>query len=82
MFWPGAGVDAGFVILLLWLFTQLYPAGVAVRQTGTLRFLFQDLHNLALRPTVLSVDRGRCHRAEPGRYCFAHVLASHASGRT
>ena len=49
MFWPGAGVDAGFVILLLWLFTQLYPA-VWLFGNGDLRFLFQDLHNLAYSP--------------------------------
>lgn len=49
MFLPGAFVDAGFVILVLWLFTQLYPA-VWLFGNGDLRFLFQDPHNLAYSP--------------------------------
>lgn len=49
MFLPGAFVDAGFVVLVLWLFTQLYPA-VWLFGNGDLRFLFQDPHNLAYSP--------------------------------
>jgi VanZ family protein len=49
MFRPGACVDAGFVILVLWLFTQLYPA-VWLFGNGDLRFLFQDPHNLGYSP--------------------------------
>ena len=51
MFLPGAFVDAGFVILVLWLFTQLYPA-VWLFGNGDLRFLFQDPHNLAYSPAT------------------------------
>ncbi|HYL17784.1 MAG TPA: VanZ family protein [Burkholderiales bacterium] len=49
MFLPGAAVDAGFVVLVLWLFTQLYPA-VWLFGNGDLRFLFEDLLNLTYSP--------------------------------
>jgi VanZ family protein len=49
VFLPGAFVDAGFVILLLWLLTQLYPA-VWLFGNGDLRFLLQDGRNLAYSP--------------------------------
>jgi VanZ family protein len=49
MFLPGAVVDAGFVLLVLWLFTQLYPV-VWLFGNGDLRFLFEDPHNLAYSP--------------------------------
>jgi VanZ family protein len=48
-FLPGAAADAGFVVLLLWLFTQLYPA-VWLFGNGDLRFLVQDLLNLTYSP--------------------------------
>ena len=49
VFLPGAATDAGFVVLLLWLFTQLYPV-VWLFGNGDLRFLFEDLLNLTYRP--------------------------------
>lgn len=50
MFLPGAVVDAGFVVLVLWLFTQLYPA-VWLFGNGDLHFVIQDPRNLAYTPT-------------------------------
>jgi VanZ family protein len=49
IFLPGALVDAGFVILVLWLFTQLYPA-VWLFGNGDLRFWLNAVRNLAYTP--------------------------------
>jgi len=49
VFLPGAMVDAGFVILVLWLFTQLYPA-VWLFGNGDLRFWLNGVRNLAYTP--------------------------------
>jgi VanZ family protein len=49
VFQPGSFVDAGLVILLVWLFTQFYPA-VWLFGNGDLRFLFQEPRNLAYSP--------------------------------
>lgn len=49
LFLPGAWVDAGFVALVLWLFTQLYPA-VWLFGNGDLSYAFHDPHNLAYSP--------------------------------
>jgi VanZ family protein len=49
IFLSGAIVDAGFVVLMLWLFTQLYPA-VWLFGNGDLRFWLQGVHNLAYTP--------------------------------
>jgi VanZ family protein len=49
LFLPGAGADFGFVVLVLWLFSQLYPA-VWLFGTGDLRFLTASSHNLIYDP--------------------------------
>jgi VanZ family protein len=49
IFLPGAAVDAGFVMLMLWLFTHLYPA-VWLFGNGDLRFWLRPVSNLAYTP--------------------------------
>jgi len=49
IFLPGAAVDAGFVVLVLWLFTQLYPA-IWLFGNGDLHFWLQIVRNLAYTP--------------------------------
>jgi VanZ family protein len=49
IFLPGGGVDGGFVVLVMWLFTQLYPA-VWLFGNGDLRSWLQSGHNLAYTP--------------------------------
>src|SRR5690349_8449784 len=49
LFLPGASVDAGFVVLALWLFTHLYPA-VWLFGNGDLRSWLHGLSNLAYTP--------------------------------
>jgi len=49
IFLPGAWTDAGFVILVLWLFTQLYPS-VWLFGNGDLRFLVRSGHNFDYSP--------------------------------
>jgi hypothetical protein len=49
LFLPGASVDAGFVVLALWLFTHLYPA-VWLFGNGDLRFWLHGLVSLAYTP--------------------------------
>jgi VanZ family protein len=49
IFLPGGAADAGFVVLVLWLFTQLYPA-VWLFGNGDLRFWLQGVHNLTYTP--------------------------------
>jgi VanZ family protein len=49
IFLPGASVDAGFVVLVLWLFTQLYPA-VWLFGNGDLRFWLHGARNLSYTP--------------------------------
>jgi len=50
LFRAGGAVDAGFVVLVLWLFTQLYPA-VWLFGNGDLRFWLHGAHNLAYTPS-------------------------------
>ena len=49
IFLPGGAVDAGFVVLVLWLFTHLYPA-VWLFGNGDIRFWLQGVSNLAYTP--------------------------------
>jgi VanZ family protein len=49
MFLPGASIDLGFVLLLLWLFTQLNPE-VWLFGNGDVRSLLQEAANLEFTP--------------------------------
>ena len=49
LFVPGPGADLGFVVLVLWLFCQLYPA-VWLFGTGDLRSLGAGSHRLLYDP--------------------------------
>ena len=49
VFLPGAVVDLGFVLLLLWLFTQL-NAELWLFGNGDLRWVFEDARNLHYSP--------------------------------
>lgn len=49
LFLPGGAVDAGFVMLALWLFTQFHPA-TWLFGNGDLRFWLQGMSNLAYSP--------------------------------
>lgn len=49
LFLPGAAVDLGFVVLLLWLFTQLNPE-VWLFGNGDIRSLLHDTSNLEFSP--------------------------------
>lgn len=49
LFLPGAAVDAGFVVLVLWLFTHLYPA-MWLFGNGDLRFWLRAASNLTYTP--------------------------------
>jgi VanZ family protein len=51
VFLPGAAIDLGFVVLLLWLFTQLNPA-VWLFGNGDLRDLMQGAANLDFSPAT------------------------------
>lgn len=51
LFLPGAAVDLGFIVLLLWLFTQLNPA-VWLFGNGDLRDLVQPAANLDFSPAT------------------------------
>ncbi len=51
LFLPGAAVDLGFVVLLLWLFTQLNPA-VWLFGNGDIRDLVQAAANLDFSPAT------------------------------
>ena len=49
IFLPGSWVDLGFVIIVLWLFTQLFPS-VWLFGSGDLRYLVRAVHNFSYSP--------------------------------
>ena len=64
---PVPPVDLGFVVLVLWLFTQLNPA-VWLFGNGDLRDLVHAGGEPGLQPGDLSLDRDRRDGVQPRRH--------------